>query len=175
MALHIRPALPTDHDAIVGLVRSERLNPNGLEWPNFLVATEHDHLIGAVQLRRHHDGAQELGSLVVERSSRGKGLATRLINSLLASNPGRILMITGRQHVSHYSAWRFRPIAAFDAPASIMRNYCLGQMIGGAFASGQNGATRVVLDGCLPLTLPERRRPPRAVRVWRALRLPGFS
>ena len=88
MALYIRPALPTDHDAIVGLVRSERLNPNGLEWPNFLVATEHDHLIGAVQLRRHHDGAQELGSLVVERSSRGKGLATRLIDSLLASNPG---------------------------------------------------------------------------------------
>ena len=135
MVLYIRPALPTDHDAIVGLVRSERLNPNGLEWPNFLVATEHDHLIGAVQLRRHHDGAQELGSLVVERSSRGKGLATRLIDSLLASTPGgRILMITGRQHVSHYSAWRFRPIAAFDAPASIMRNYCLGQMLGGAFA-----------------------------------------
>ena len=40
MAFCIRPALPTDHEAIVGLVRSERLNPNGLEWPNFLVATE---------------------------------------------------------------------------------------------------------------------------------------
>jgi hypothetical protein len=43
-------------------------------------------------------------------------------------------MITGRQHAPHYTAWRFRPIAAFDAPASVMRNYCLGQIIGGTFA-----------------------------------------
>src|SRR5262245_38883678 len=134
MSIHIRPALPTDHDAIVGLVHSERLNPNGLNWPNFLVATEHDRLVGAVQLRCHPDGARELGSLVVERGSRGKGLATRLIDSLLSANPGRVLMITGRRHATHYSAWRFRPIAAFDAPTSIVRNYCLGQMIGGAFA-----------------------------------------
>lgn len=134
MSVHIRAALPTDHAAIVGLVRSERLNPNGLDWPNFLVATEHDRLIGAVQLRCHKDGARELGSLVVERGSRGKGLATRLIDGLLAANPGRVLMITGRQHAPHYSAWRFRPLGAFDAPASIMRNYCLGQTIGGAFA-----------------------------------------
>jgi amino-acid N-acetyltransferase len=134
MSLYIRPALPIDQEAIVGLVRSERLNPNGLNWLNFLVATEHDRLIGAVQLRRHRDGARELGSLVVEKTYRGRGLATRLIDGLLATNPGRILMITGRKHASHYSAWRFRPIPAFDAPASIMRNYCLGQMIGGMFA-----------------------------------------
>jgi N-acetylglutamate synthase-like GNAT family acetyltransferase len=134
MSLYIRPALPIDHDAIVGLVRSERLNPNGLHWPNFLVATEHDRLIGAVQLRCHKDGARELGSLVVERGSRGRGLAARLIDSLIASTPGRILMITGRQHAPHYSAWRFRPISAIDAPASVMRNYCLGQIIGGTFA-----------------------------------------
>jgi amino-acid N-acetyltransferase len=140
MSVSIRPAHPTDHDAIVGLVRSERLNPNGLDWPNFLVATEHDRLIGAVQLRSHNDGARELGSLVVERSSRGRGLAARLIDSLLAANPGRVLMITGRQHATHYSAWRFRPIAAFDAPVSIARNYCLGQIIGGTFALLQRRA-----------------------------------
>ena len=134
MSLSIRPAIAADQDTIVGLIRIERLNPNGLGWANFLVATEHDRLIGAVQLRRHPDGARELGSLVVERSSRGRGLATRLIDSLLAANPGRILMITGRQHATHYSAWRFRPIPAIDAPASIMRNYCLGQIIGGTFA-----------------------------------------
>jgi amino-acid N-acetyltransferase len=96
MPLYIRPALPVDQDAIVGLVRSERLNPNGLHWPNFLVATENDRLIGAVQLRRHQDGARELGSLVVERTSRGRGLAARLIDTLTAANPGRILMITAR-------------------------------------------------------------------------------
>lgn len=134
MSLCIRPAIATDQDTIVGLVRGERLNPNGLGWANFLVATEDDRLIGAVQLRCHQDGARELGSLVVERSSRGRGLAARLIDSLLAANPGRILMITGRQHATHYSAWRFRPIPAFDAPASIVRNYCLGQIIGGTFA-----------------------------------------
>jgi Acetyltransferase (GNAT) domain len=134
MPLYIRPALPIDQDAIVGLVRSERLNPNGINWPNFLVATQDRRLIGAVQLRRHTDGAQELGSLVVERNSRGRGLAARLIDTLIAGNPGRILMITGRKHAPHYSAWRFRPISAFDAPASVMRNYWLGQIIGGTFA-----------------------------------------
>ena len=148
MSVYIRPALPTDHAAIVGLVRSERLNPNGLDWPNFLVATDRDRLIGAVQLRHHKDGARELGSLVVERSSRGRGLATRLIDSLLAAHPGRILMITSRQHAPHYSAWRFRPIAALHAPASIMRNYCLGQIIGGTFAMLQRRPMNrlVILD-----------------------------
>jgi amino-acid N-acetyltransferase len=148
MPLSIRPATAADQVAILGLVRSERLNPNGLGWENFLVAAEHDRLIGAVQLRHHHDGARELGSLVVERSSRGRGLATRLIDSLLAANPGRILMITGRQHAPRYTAWRFRPIAALDAPASIMRNYCLGQIIGGAFALLQRRPVNrlVILD-----------------------------
>jgi hypothetical protein len=69
---------------------------------------------------------------VVERGSRGRGLGARLIEALIAGSPGRILMITGRKHAPHYSAWC--PISAFDAPASVMRNYCLGQIIGGAFA-----------------------------------------
>ena len=57
MPLYIRPALPIDQDAIVGLVRSERLNPNGINWPNFLVATENDRLIDAVQLRQRKSSA----------------------------------------------------------------------------------------------------------------------
>jgi hypothetical protein len=37
-AIVIRRAIEADQTAIRALVRSERLNPNGLHWPNFWLA-----------------------------------------------------------------------------------------------------------------------------------------
>lgn len=148
MVLSIRPATAADQDAIVTLVRSERLNPNGIDLQNFLVAMHGGRLIGAVQMRRHADGARELGSLVVERQARGQGLASQLVEALLAANPGQTFMITGKEHAAHFSGWSFRPIGAREAPASIRRNYRRGQVIGGAFAilQGRPINRLVILD-----------------------------
>ena len=134
MSLAIRAATADDQNAIVGLVHSERLNPHGLEWPNFVVAVDGQPLIGAVQIRKHKDGSRELGSLVVDRSYRRQGLASRLIDRLLAAEAGRVLVITGRIRAAYFARWGFRPTTSCRAPTSIRTNYYLGYMIGGLHA-----------------------------------------
>jgi N-acetylglutamate synthase-like GNAT family acetyltransferase len=126
----IRPATMADWADIKALVRSEALNPNDLDWRRFLVATYGAHIIGAVQMRRHADGARELGSLVVRTQARGHGIATRLIDALLVTQPGHVLMITGYAFAKHYAQWGFRRTEPSAVPASIRRNYRLGRLAG---------------------------------------------
>src|SRR5688572_3827645 len=135
MTLSIRQAVAGDQDAILALARGERVNPNGLHWPNFIVAERDGALAGAVQLRRHRDGSRELGTLVVARTQRKQGIAGRLIDALLACNTGRVLMITGRKHAHHYARWGFAPITPCRAPKSVSRNYWMGTCAGYVFAA----------------------------------------
>ncbi len=134
MSLEIRRATCSDQNAIIALVRNERLNPHGLGWQNFVVATEGGRLIGAAQIRVHSDGARELGSLVVVRDKRGNGLAGRMIDALLAEESGPVSMVTGKPHAPHYARWGFHPVAASEAPRRVRRNYMLGQFMGGVHA-----------------------------------------
>lgn len=125
--IDIRRAIPNDHDAIVALVRSERLNPTGLHWPRFVVAADDDgRVVGAVQLRQHTDGARELGSLVVTAALRGQGVAARMIDALLAGQPGTVHMITAATHAERYALWGFEAIEPRQAPRSVRRNHLLG-------------------------------------------------
>lgn len=125
--LLVRRAMASDQSAITQLVRSEALNPHGLEWANFVVATHGDEVVGAVQMRQHAEGSRELGSLVVARKHRGHGIAGRLISALLAHHPAPVHVITRRANATHYRRWGFHVIDAGDAPRSVRRNRLLGQ------------------------------------------------
>lgn len=133
MTINIRRATAEDQAAITGLVRSQRLNPNGLHWPNFIVAFD-DCLVAAAQIRHHADGSHELSSLAVVPRQRGAGLAARMIEHLLASHQGPLCMVTGRPWVEHYARWGFVPVKLMRAPQRVRRNYLLGQAIGGVHA-----------------------------------------
>ena len=126
--VEIRPAMPVDQETIRALVKRERLNPMGIDWPNFLVAEGTQGIVGAVQLRRHPDGSRELGSLVVAPEARGHGIAARLIDALVARHDGPVQMITGAQHAAHYRRWGFRPVEPQGAPRSVRLNYRLGSL-----------------------------------------------
>ena len=130
MSVAIRSATADDQGAIVALVRSERLNPTGIDWPHFVVAIDGNKLIGAAQIRKHKDGSRELGSLVVDRRWRGQGVAACLIETLLASEPGRVLVITGQVRTAYFARWGFRPLETSRAPAAIQFNYYMGRMAG---------------------------------------------
>lgn len=132
--LTIRRATAADQAEIAELVRRERLNPNGIFWARFVVASEGGRIVGAAQIRGHGDDARELGSLVVAPEKRGAGLAGRLIQALLSMEDGAVYMVTGRTHAAHYARWGFQPVRRTRVPASVFRNYCLGQMIGGMHA-----------------------------------------
>jgi ribosomal protein S18 acetylase RimI-like enzyme len=81
-----------------------------------------------VQLRPHADGARELGSLVVAREHRRRGIAGRLITALLAQHPGTVHVITRRTNAGHYRRWGFCTIALRHAARSMRRNCLLGQL-----------------------------------------------
>jgi amino-acid N-acetyltransferase len=126
--LLIRPAVALDQLAITRLVHSERLNPHGLAWQNFVVAISGTTLIGVAQMRQHPEGSRELGSLVVRREHRGHGIAGRLIAALLARHHGTVHVITRHTNAAHYRPWGFRPIATRDAPSTVRRHRLMGQM-----------------------------------------------
>jgi len=124
----VRPALAADQAAITQLVHSERLNPHGLLWQRFVVAVAGDALVGAVQMREHADGSRELGSLVVHPAYRGRGIAPRLIEALLARHPGPVHLVTRRSRIGWFARWGFAAIDARRAPRALRRNRLLGQM-----------------------------------------------
>jgi GNAT superfamily N-acetyltransferase len=128
MDIIIRPATEQDQQAICALAYGERLNPTGLNWPNFLVAADASGVAGAVQIRKHPDGARELGTLVVAKHARGQGIATRLVDAVLARESGRVQMITDAAFTKHYERWGFRQIEPRAASASVRFNHRIGRM-----------------------------------------------
>ena len=134
MSPHIRAAVAGDQAAIAALVRSQRLNPNGLDWQNFVVAADDDDIVAAAQIRHHRDGSHELSSLVVAPDWRGAGLAARLIEVLLSAHQGPLCMVTGRTWAPYYHRWGFARVSAWRAPHRVRRNCVLGQLVGGAHA-----------------------------------------
>jgi amino-acid N-acetyltransferase len=147
--VRVRGAVALDQPAITQLVHGERLNPHGLHWENFVVAVMGDKVVGAAQMRQHPDGSRELGSLVVSRAHRGRGIAGRLIAALLARHQGTVHVITRRANAGHYRVWGFVVIDPCDAPRCVRRNRLLGQMVS-------------------VLALLRRRRPRRLVILRRA-------
>jgi N-acetylglutamate synthase-like GNAT family acetyltransferase len=146
MRITIRAAREHDHEAIVALVRSERMNPFDLDWRRFLVASDGGGVAGAVQVRNHFDGSRELGSLVVRPDVRSRGIATRLIDRLMSSAGGPIYMITGARFASHYARWGFTPVEPARAPLGILRNYVFGRLVGVvARAIGRSSKSLAVL------------------------------
>ena len=140
----IRRAREPDEHAITTLVRSERLNPLDLDWRRFVLAVDPSGIVGAVQLRMHDNDSRELGSLVVRRDARGRGIAARLIDTLLAPVATRVWMITGAAFAAHYARWGFRRIEPSAAPAGVRRNYYLGRIIGGTLSLVSGRASKVL-------------------------------
>ena len=129
LATVVRRATERDQQAIRALVHSERLNPNGLNWPNFLVAATGGRIIGAVQMRKHTDGSRELGSLVVAKEARGRGIASRLIDTLLTGDPDPVWLITAAPKAGAFSRWGFEQIEPRAAPVKVRRNHFMGSLV----------------------------------------------
>jgi len=127
-AVVVRRATERDQEAIRALVHSERLNPTSLAWPNFLVAETESRIIGAVQMRKHADGSRELGSLVVAQEARGQGIASRLIDVLLAGDQKPVWLITAAPNADAYARWGFMQIETRAAPAKVRRNHLMGSL-----------------------------------------------
>jgi amino-acid N-acetyltransferase len=125
----VRRARPDDQPVITAMVRRARLNPAGLHWEQFVVGERDGRAVGVAQLRRHPDGAKELASLVVEPRARGHGIATQLVDALLAGETAAVYALIDRRFAGHFARWGFRQVGPGELPRSVSRTYLIGRAV----------------------------------------------
>ncbi|MBG1242435.1 GNAT family N-acetyltransferase [Nostoc sp. NZL] len=112
----LRKATSADKWSIRLMVFSAKLDPTQLNWQQFWVIECDCNLVACGQLR-NFSGAQELGSLVVASTWRGRGLGTLLTQHLIntATQP-LYLECLGERLAQFYSRFGFVPISFEDLP-----------------------------------------------------------
>ncbi|HKF34048.1 MAG TPA: GNAT family N-acetyltransferase [Jatrophihabitantaceae bacterium] len=128
-AATVRWARADDQPVITAMVRQARLNLADLQWQRFVIAERDGHTVGVAQLRRHSDGCNELASLVVEPDSRGHGVATQMVDALLADERAPVYTLIDRRFVDHFTRWRFTAVDPSQLPRSLLRVYRIGRVV----------------------------------------------
>jgi N-acetylglutamate synthase-like GNAT family acetyltransferase len=115
----LRPAEEADFSAIRQIIREARLNPTGLNWRRFIIAeTPRGEFAGCGQIKPHAEGMLELASIAIPEPYREQGVASRIIERLLADEPDRPIYLTCRSELSEfYEKFGFRALDLREMPA----------------------------------------------------------
>ncbi len=124
----LRPASDRDIKSIRKLVWSAKLDPTQLRWEQFWVIECEGKLAACGQLR-NFAGAQELGSLVVAKDWRDRGLGTYLTKYLIqqATEP-LYLECLGKRLASFYTRFGFVEVSVQELPQSLKFKFGLYQL-----------------------------------------------
>ncbi|MEG4031549.1 MULTISPECIES: GNAT family N-acetyltransferase [unclassified Microcoleus] len=124
----LRPASAQDIKSIRMLVWSARLDPTQLRWEQFWVIECEGKLAACGQLR-NFAGAQELGSLVVAKEWRDRGLGSYLTKYLIqqATEP-LYLECLGKRLASFYTRFGFVEVSLQELPQSLKFKFGLSQL-----------------------------------------------
>jgi amino-acid N-acetyltransferase len=126
MDYRIRPAVSADAPAIRSLIRSTLINPLGIHWSRFIIAVDQDdRLIGCGQVKAHRDGSRELASIAVEPAWRQRGVASTIIERLMASHDEALYLTCRPQLETFYERFGFRAIREVEMPAYFRQVYRL--------------------------------------------------
>ena len=122
----IRKAVQGDAPSIRQLVRAERLNPLGLDWRRFVVAVRGTgEIIGCGQIKLHSNTSgsktRELASIVVKPSWRRRGVASMVIDNLLATHPPPIYLTCRGSLESFYNRFGFQVTSGSNLPPYFRR------------------------------------------------------
>lgn len=118
----LRPAAADDAPAIHALIRQAKLNPSGLNWQHFVLATKADgEMIGCGQIKFHTDGSHELASLAVVPAWQGKGVARVLLTYLLAEHPDALYLMCLSSLGPFYEKFGFHSLSEPEMPRYFRR------------------------------------------------------
>jgi len=118
----MREATAGDAPAIRNLIRAVRINPFGLDWRRFVVAsTPEGQIIGCGQVKLHPDGTRELASIAVRGGWRRRGIAREVIQRLMASHPGSLYLTCRARLGKFYAKFGFRRVEPAEMPAHYRR------------------------------------------------------
>lgn len=113
----MRPASSGDQNQIKRMVRAAHLNPTGLDWQRFVLATTPEgEVAGCGQIKPHRDGTCELASIVVEPRWRGQGIARKLIEHLIDSHTGSLYLTCRGGLESFYNRFGFTSLSPDEMP-----------------------------------------------------------
>jgi N-acetylglutamate synthase-like GNAT family acetyltransferase len=119
----ITPALEADFPAIKALIHEVGINPMSLDWRRFLVAktVEGGQLIGCGQLKPHGDGSVELASIAVVAAWRKKGVASAIIQKLMAEGPRPLYLTCLSHNGPFYEKFGFHVVTGAELPKYFRR------------------------------------------------------
>jgi N-acetylglutamate synthase-like GNAT family acetyltransferase len=118
----LRPALQADLPSIKELIHLGEINPTGLDWKRFVVATNPDgEVIGCGQLKPHGTEILELASIVVDPEYRNQGVAGEIIEHLLADSPRPLYLMCRSRLEPLYEKFGFRAIPYEEMPRYFQR------------------------------------------------------
>lgn len=126
----IRPARQDEQTLIREMVHGAGLDRTSLHWQNFLVAEHGGEVVGIGQVR---PAAPELGSLVTREDWRGRGVGRRMIEALLAREPGDVYLECNAVMVPYYLQFGFERISWRQAPMPLKLKSMLGSLLGRLF------------------------------------------
>ncbi len=124
-SVHIRPARGEEQAHLRSLIRAAQLDPMNVHWENFLVAEEDKRIIGIGQVKPY-PGARELGSLVVVKRKRERGVGAAIINALIARESGPLFLFCLQFREPYYTKFGFRRVFMRDLPRSLKFKYTFG-------------------------------------------------
>jgi len=124
----LRRAVASDLWTLRRIVLFAKLDPTQLRWQQFWAIEHAETIVACGQLRQFHE-AQELGSLVVVKKWRDRGLGTHLTQHLIqqASQP-LYLECLGFRLVQFYSRLGFAPIEWQHLPQSLKPKFALSHL-----------------------------------------------
>jgi amino-acid N-acetyltransferase len=128
----LRRAVEADLPTIRALVRAARLDPTQLRPAQFSVI-EHDGAVIACGQLRRFSGAQELGSLVVARAWRDRGLAAILIHHLIATATEPLYLECRAGLIPFYRKYGFQLVAWRDLPRSLKLKFGMSRVFSTIF------------------------------------------
>ena len=123
----LRLGCSEDLRAIRKLVFQAKLDPTQLRWENFSVIEFQDKVIACGQLRQF-PGCQELGSLVVEKSWRDRGLGSYLVQHLVEEATAPVYVECMGWLVEFYEQLGFVKISWSELPKPLKIKFFLGQL-----------------------------------------------
>jgi len=118
----IRPALESESSQIRELINLVGINPTGLDWRRFVVAVgEAGQVIACGQIKPHGGRILELASIAVRSEYRGRGLARRIIESLLLDSSRPLYLMCMSDNGGLYERFGFRVIGSEEMPRYFRR------------------------------------------------------
>src|SRR5260221_6437237 len=112
----IRPAVAEDQAPIKQIIHEAQINPRNLDWPRFVVAEASGKIVGVGQVKPHKDGSRELASIAVIPDYQRRGIAGRIIETLLAGEQSHLYLMCEAKNEKLSQRFGFRRIESQEMP-----------------------------------------------------------